>query len=170
MKNKIKFKSLKKTFQRDIKGNKKRERLYKIGRAKLKESEKAIMKIKRFHDPDMPVGKLTKVKDFLPPPNKLIFPKIKRTRLKDVITRRPTHPGEILLEEFLRPKKMTRQKLAKKTGVPVQKINSLINGKRRMTCETAILLSEVFGTTAEFWMTLQINYDLFTVRSKDALK
>jgi len=80
--------------------------------------------------------------------------------------RRPTHPGEILLEEFLKPKKMTQLKLAQKMGVPIQRINTLINSKRDMTCETAILLSRALGTTAEFWMNLQINYDLFEARSR----
>ena len=80
--------------------------------------------------------------------------------------RRPAHPGEILFEEFLKPKKMTQQALAKKMGVPIQRINTLINGKRDMTCETAILLSRVLGTTAEFWMNLQMNYDLFDARAR----
>ena len=78
--------------------------------------------------------------------------------------RQPTHPGEILLEEFLIPKKMTQQELAKRMGVPVQRINTLINGKRGVTPETAILLSRIFKTTAEFWMNLQIATDLYAAR------
>jgi addiction module HigA family antidote len=75
--------------------------------------------------------------------------------------RKPTHPGEILLEEFLKPKKMTQLELAKKMKVPIQRINTLINEKRGVTPETAILLSRVFGTTPQFWMNLQAHYDLY---------
>ena len=74
--------------------------------------------------------------------------------------RKPTHPGEILLEEFLNPMKMTQFELAKKMKVPVQRINTLINEKRGVTPETAILLSRVFKTSPQFWMNLQSNYDL----------
>lgn len=75
--------------------------------------------------------------------------------------RRPTHPGEILWEEFLAPKQMTQQELAKKMGVPIQRVNTLINEKRGITPETAILLSRILGTTPQFWMNLQANYDLY---------
>jgi addiction module HigA family antidote len=75
--------------------------------------------------------------------------------------RKPTHPGEILLEEFLKPMDMSQIELAKKMGVPIQRVNTLINGKRDMTAETAILLSRVLKTSSEFWMNLQVAYDLF---------
>lgn len=75
--------------------------------------------------------------------------------------RKPTHPGEILWEEFLEPKKMTQQELAKKMGVPVQRVNTLINGKRGITPETALLLSRILKTTPQFWMNLQANCDLY---------
>jgi addiction module HigA family antidote len=78
--------------------------------------------------------------------------------------RKPTHPGEILLEEFLKPMGMSQIELAKKMGVPVQRVNTLINGKRDMTAETAILLSRVLKTSSEFWMNLQVAYDLFEAR------
>ncbi len=78
--------------------------------------------------------------------------------------RKPTHPGEILLEEFLKPSEMTQLQLAEQMKVPVQRINTLINGKRGITPETAILLSRVFKNTAEFWMNLQVNYDLYEAR------
>jgi len=80
--------------------------------------------------------------------------------------RRPTHPGEVLLEEFLRPKGMTQAKLAEKMGVPIQRINTLINGRRDMTPETAILLSQVLGTSPEFWMSLQSARDLFLAKQE----
>ena len=80
--------------------------------------------------------------------------------------RKPTHPGEILLEEFLKPSGMTQIELARKMSVPVQRINTLINGKRDMTPETAILLSRVFKTTSEFWMNLQVSLDLHKASQK----
>jgi len=78
--------------------------------------------------------------------------------------REPTHPGEILLEEFLKPKGMTQLQLAKAIGVPIQRINTLINGKRGITPETAILLARVFKNTPEFWMNLQMACDLYWAR------
>ena len=75
--------------------------------------------------------------------------------------RKPTHPGEILLEEFLRPMKMSQVELARRMGVPIQRVNTLINGKRDMTAETAILLARVLKTSSEFWMNLQVASDLY---------
>lgn len=75
--------------------------------------------------------------------------------------RPPTHPGETLLEDFLKPLGMTQLALAEKTGMPIQRINTLINGKRGMSAETAILLSQALGTEADFWMALQAQYDLW---------
>jgi addiction module HigA family antidote len=75
--------------------------------------------------------------------------------------RQPTHPGEILLEEFLRPMKISQVELARRMGVPIQRVNTLINGKRDMTAETAILLSRELKTTSEFWMNLQVAVDLY---------
>jgi addiction module HigA family antidote len=75
--------------------------------------------------------------------------------------REPTHPGEVLLHEFLKPKKMSQMALAQKLGVSLQRVNTLINGKRDMTAETAILLAQVFKTTPEFWMNLQVACDLY---------
>lgn len=75
--------------------------------------------------------------------------------------RKPTHPGEILLEEFLEPMELTQLELARRMGVPVQRVNTLINGKRDMTAETAILLSRTLKTTPEFWMNLQDACDLY---------
>jgi addiction module HigA family antidote len=80
--------------------------------------------------------------------------------------RPPTTPGEILLEEFLKPKNMTQTELAAKMEVPIQRVNTLIAGKRGVTAETAILLARVFETTAEFWMNLQNAVDLYQARHK----
>ncbi|MBI1883592.1 MAG: HigA family addiction module antidote protein [Chlamydiae bacterium] len=78
--------------------------------------------------------------------------------------RSPIHPGEILLYEFLEPLNLSQVALAKKIKVPVQRINTLINGKRGMTAETAWILSKALGTTPEFWMNLQTVYDLYHAR------
>jgi len=76
----------------------------------------------------------------------------------------PTHPGEILSEEFLKPLGVTQVALAEHLGVPVQRINELVRGKRGVTPETAWLLAGAFGTTPEFWLTLQSNHDLVRLR------
>ena len=78
--------------------------------------------------------------------------------------RKPNHPGEILLHEFLEPLEMTQAELAKKMDVPIQRVNTIINEKRGVTAQTAILLGEIFKTTAEFWMNLQTVYDLYEAR------
>ena len=76
----------------------------------------------------------------------------------------PTHPGDILDKEFLGPMMISQVKLAERMGVPVQRINTLVNGKRGITAETAILLARELKTTPEFWMNLQCAYDLFEAR------
>lgn len=76
----------------------------------------------------------------------------------------PTHPGEILREEFLEPMGIAQTALAEKLGIPVQRINELVNGKRGVTPETAWLLAGAFGTTPEFWTNLQAAHDLARAR------
>ena len=78
--------------------------------------------------------------------------------------RKPSHPGEILLQEFLEPMGLSQVELARRMEVPVQRVNTLINGKRDITAETAILLSRVLKTTPEFWMNLQDARDLYEAR------
>ncbi len=82
--------------------------------------------------------------------------------------RPPTAPGEMLLEEFLRPRGVTQVQLASRMGVPVQRVNTIVNGKRGITAETAILLAEALDTTPEFWMGLQADYDLWHALRKRA--
>ena len=78
--------------------------------------------------------------------------------------RKPTHPGEILWKEFLEPMHLSQVELAKRMGVPIQRVNTLINEKRGVTAETAILLSRELKTTPEFWMNLQAVYDLYEAK------
>mgnify|MGYP001027406194 CR=1 FL=1 len=76
--------------------------------------------------------------------------------------RPPTHPGEMLLEEFLNPMNLTQRQLADAIHVPYQRINELVNGKRGMTPSTALRLEKFFkGTSAGFWMNLQLRWDLY---------
>jgi addiction module HigA family antidote len=76
----------------------------------------------------------------------------------------PSHPGEILRHEFLEPMGLTQSSFAAHIGVPLQRVNEIVLGKRGVTPETAWLLSQAFGTTAEFWINLQISYDLAKTR------
>lgn len=72
----------------------------------------------------------------------------------------PIHPGEILIEEFLKPMRLSQNKLALNIGVPARRINEIILRKRRITADTALRLAKFFGTSAEFWLGLQAQYDL----------
>ena len=72
----------------------------------------------------------------------------------------PIHPGEILLEEFLKPMNISQYRLAKSTSVPARRINEIVHGKRSITADTALRLSKFFGMSDRFWMNLQTRYDL----------
>ncbi len=82
--------------------------------------------------------------------------------------RRPTHPGEMLLEEFLKPMGLTQRELAQALGLPYQRINELINGRRALTPSTALRLAKYFGNSASFWMSLQLRWDLYEAQSSEA--
>jgi addiction module HigA family antidote len=69
------------------------------------------------------------------------------------------HPGEVLLEEFLKPMGISQYRLAKAIGVPVTRISGICSGKRAVTADTAIRLARAFGVTAGFWLGLQADYD-----------
>jgi addiction module HigA family antidote len=84
--------------------------------------------------------------------------------------RTSTHPGEILLKEFLEPMGVTQTELAKHLGVPIQRINELVRGKRGVTPDTAWLLSKAFATSPEFWMNLQVAYDLTSTSPPKGVK
>lgn len=72
----------------------------------------------------------------------------------------PLHPGEVLLEEFLLPMGLSQNKLALAIRVPARRINEIVHGRRRVTADTALRLARFFGTSAEFWLGLQLDYDL----------
>jgi addiction module HigA family antidote len=81
--------------------------------------------------------------------------------------RKPTHPGEILVEEFLRPMGLTQRELSQAIHVPYQRINELVNGRRGITPSTALRLAKYFGMSASFWMNLQLRWDLYHVQQAE---
>lgn len=80
----------------------------------------------------------------------------------------PTHPGEMLLEEFLRPMGLTQRELADGIRVPYQRVNELVNGRRGITPSTAVRLAKFFGTTPDLWMNLQLRWDLYHAQETEA--
>lgn len=72
----------------------------------------------------------------------------------------PVHPGEILLEEFLKPMNLSQNKIAIAIRVPARRINEIVLGKRRISADTALRLAKYFGNSAQFWLGLQMEYDL----------
>lgn len=72
----------------------------------------------------------------------------------------PIHPGEILLEEFLKPMGISQYRLAKEISVPARRINEIVQGKRAITSDTALRLSRYFGMSERFWVNLQARYDI----------
>jgi len=82
--------------------------------------------------------------------------------------REPTHPGEMLLEEFLKPMGISQRELADRIHVPYQRVNELINKRRGITPSTALRLARVFENSPSFWMNLQLRRDLFQARQTEA--
>jgi addiction module HigA family antidote len=78
--------------------------------------------------------------------------------------REPTHPGEMLLEEFLIPMGITQRDLAKEIHVPYQRINEIINKRRGVTPSTALRLAKFFGVSEDFWMNLQLRWDIYKAK------
>ncbi|MAT58064.1 MAG: addiction module antidote protein, HigA family [Ignavibacteriae bacterium] len=78
----------------------------------------------------------------------------------------PIHPGEILLEEFLNPMEISQYRLAKDINVPPRRINEIVLGKRAITADTALRLSEYFDLSEKFWLNLQMKYNLEVAKDK----
>ena len=76
------------------------------------------------------------------------------------------HPGEVLLEEFLKPLSLSQNRLARDLGVPPRRINEVVLGKRAVTADTALRLARYFGTSEKFWLGLQADFDLEEVRRR----
>ena len=79
----------------------------------------------------------------------------------------PTHPGEMLLEEFLTPMGISQKDLADSIEVPYQRINEIVNGRRGITPSTALRLAKFFDVSADFWMNLQLRWDLYFARQDE---
>lgn len=84
--------------------------------------------------------------------------------------RAPTHPGEMLLEEFLKPLGLTQTELAERLGVSYPRVNELVHGKRDMTPDTALRLERLLGVEAQFWLNLQLAWDLYHATHSTAAK
>ncbi len=82
--------------------------------------------------------------------------------------REPTHPGETLIEEFLTPMGLTQRELAKSIHVPYQRVNEIINQKRGITPSTALRLAKFFGMSEDFWMNIQLRWDLYKAKQIEA--
>ncbi len=81
--------------------------------------------------------------------------------------RLPTHPGEMLLEEFLKPMGITQRELSDLIQVPYQRINEIINGKRGITPSTALRLAKAFEMSEDFWINVQLRWDLYRAKQKE---
>ena len=81
--------------------------------------------------------------------------------------RQPTHPGEMLLKEFLLPMGLTQRQLADAIQVPYQRVNEIVNRKRGITPSTALRLARFFGSTPDFWMNLQLRWDLYQAQASE---
>ena len=82
--------------------------------------------------------------------------------------RPPTHPGEMLKEEFLEPMQISQRDLANAIHVPYQRINELVNKRRGVTPSTALRLAKFFGVSADFWLNLQVRWDLYLAQAAEA--
>ena len=82
--------------------------------------------------------------------------------------REPTHPGEMLVEEFLKPMQITQRELADAIHVPYQRVNELVNQKRGVTPSTALRLGKFFDVSADFWLNLQVRWDLYKAQQSES--
>lgn len=82
--------------------------------------------------------------------------------------REPTHPGEMLLEEFLVPMGITQRELSKAIHVPYQRVNEIVNKRRGVSPSTALRLAKFFGMSEDFWVNLQLRWDLYRAKQADA--
>ena len=79
----------------------------------------------------------------------------------------PTHPGEVLLEEFMKPLGITQYRLSKDVGTHPRRVNQIVHGKRSISADTALRLARFFGVSADFWLTLQSRWDLYKAQEKE---
>lgn len=91
-----------------------------------------------------------------------------KTMIRVPTHRAPTHPGEMLVEDFLKPMTLSQRNLAQRIRVPYQRVNELINRRRGITPDTALRLAKFFGNTPAFWMNLQLRWDLYHAERSSA--
>jgi antitoxin HigA-1 len=96
--------------------------------------------------------------------------RVKRPASGWAFQRITTHPGEVLLEEFLKPMEISQHKLAMEIHVPATRIGEIVHGRRAVTPETSLRLARYFGTSPEFWLNLQQNFDLAKARTEQEAK
>src|SRR5579862_7763450 len=84
--------------------------------------------------------------------------------------RAPTHPGEVLKEDYLEPLALSRTEVARRLEIPLNRLNEIINGRRGMTADTALRLERAFGTSAGFWLNLQQAYELWQAQHRTGWK
>jgi addiction module HigA family antidote len=82
--------------------------------------------------------------------------------------RTPTHPGEMLLEEFLNPMGITQRQLADAIHVPYQRVNDIVNGRRGITPRTALRLAKYFNTSSDFWMNIQLRWEMYFAQQEES--
>jgi antitoxin HigA-1 len=82
----------------------------------------------------------------------------------------PTHPGEMLVEEFLKPMQITQRELATAIHVPYQRVNELVNQKRGVTPSTALRLARFFDVSPDFWLNLQMRWDLYKAQNSESVE
>ncbi|MCR4315238.1 MAG: HigA family addiction module antitoxin [Planctomycetes bacterium] len=83
-------------------------------------------------------------------------------------SRRPSTPGDVLLQDFLKPMEISQRELADKIHVPYQRVNDIVNGRRSVTPSIALRLAKFFGTSSDFWINLQLRQDLFVARQEES--
>jgi addiction module HigA family antidote len=103
-----------------------------------------------------------------PAPNARLVASFKTYARLTAKNRPPPHPGEVLPEECIKPLGLTQAAAARHLDVPIQRLRNLLRGRSAMTAETALRISSVFGSSPEFWMNLQIGYDLRRARDRAA--
>jgi addiction module HigA family antidote len=93
---------------------------------------------------------------------------VRENMIRIPTNRTPTHPGEMLLEEFLNPMGITQRQLADAIHVPYQRVNNIVNGRRGITPSTALRLAKYFNTSSDFWMNIQLRWEMYYAQQEES--
>ncbi len=93
---------------------------------------------------------------------------VRKNMIRIPTNRTPTHPGEMLLEEFLNPMGITQRQLADAIHVPYQRVNDIVNGRRGITPSTALRLAKYFNTSSDFWMNIQLRWEMYFAQQEES--